>query len=136
MSSDQSWGYMFYFWGQAYHSATNTIRNPTWGEEAYLDAEFQKMTAKFVNVGIPVMIGEFEARKRTNLTDPDLSLHLASRTYFHKYIVDSAHSHGLHPFYWDTPGPAQAFDWTTGAVFDPDNVTALTGGPALPPPGN
>ncbi|HTY86271.1 MAG TPA: cellulase family glycosylhydrolase [Candidatus Acidoferrum sp.] len=135
LSSDQTWGNMFYFWGQAYHSPTNPSRNATWGEEDYLDAEFQKMTDKFVSQGIPVMIGEFGAMKRTTLSEPDLDLHLASRTYFHKYIVDSAQSHGLSPFFWDTPGTGQAFDWTSGAVYDPDNVTALTGGPALPPPG-
>jgi hypothetical protein len=135
LSSDESWGNMFYFWGQAYHSATNTSRNPTWGEEDYLDAEFQKMTDKFVSQGIPVMIGEFGAMKRTTLSEPDLDLHLASRTYFHKYVADSARSHGISPFFWDTPGTGQSFDWTSGTVYDPDNVTALTGGPALPPPG-
>jgi hypothetical protein len=136
LTSDQSWGNQFFYWGQGYHSTTDTAHNPTWGEEAYVDAEFQKMTAKFVNVGIPVMLGETEAMKRTTLTGANLSLHLASRTYFHKYVADSARGHGIKPFYWDTPGPGQAFDWTTGTVYDPDNVTALTGGPALPPPGS
>ena len=141
MSSDADWGNMFYFWGAAYHSASLPSRNPTWGEESYLDAEYQKMTTKFVNVGIPVMIGEFMAMKRTTAAYPDLTganlnLHLASRTYFDWYVVDSAHRHGLSPFYWDTPGGAQLFDWTTGAVSDPDGVRALTGGAALPPSGS
>ena len=135
LSSDQSWGDMFYFWGQAYHSTTDPSRNASWGEEDYLDTEFQKMTDKFVSQGIPVMIGEFGAMKRTSLPEPDLDLHLASRTHFHKYVADSARSHGMSPFFWDTPGTGQSFDWTSGAVYDPDNVTALTGGPALPPPG-
>ncbi len=140
LTSDASWGNMFYFWGAAYHSATLPSRNPTWGEEDYVDAEFQKMTDKFVSQGIPVMIGEFGSVKRTTAGYPDLTganvdLHLASRTYFDKYIVDSANRHGLHPFYWDTPGGGQLFDWTTGAVSDPDGVRALTGGAALPPPG-
>jgi len=140
MTSDADWGNMFYFWGAAYHSATLPSRNSTWGEEAYVDAEFQKMTDKFVSQGIPVMLGEFGSIKRTTAAYPDLTganvdLHLASRTYFDKYVVDSANSHGLHPFYWDTPGEAQLFDWTTGAVSDPDGVRALTGGAALPPPG-
>ena len=136
LTSDQTWGNMFYFWGQAYHSTSDPSRNATWGEEAYLDAEFQKMTDKFVSQGIPVMIGEFGAMKRTSLSEPDLDLHLASRTYFHKYVADSARRHGMSPFYWDTPGAGQLFDWNTGAVSDPDNLAALTGGPALPPPGS
>jgi len=138
LSSDQSWGNMFYFWGLAYHSATLPSRNPTWGEEAYVDTEFQKMTDKFVSHGIPVMLGEFGSMKRTTAGYPDLTganvyLHLASRTYFDQYVVGSAISHGIHPFYWDTPGDGQLFDWTTGAVDDPDGVRALTGGAALPP---
>ena len=136
LASDQTWGNMFYFWGQAYHSTSDPSRNATWGEEAYVDAEFQKMTDKFVSLGIPVMIGEFGAMKRTSLSEPDLDLHLASRTYFDKYVADSARRHGMSPFYWDTPGGGQLFDWNTGAVTDPDNLAALTGGPALPPPGS
>ena len=135
LTSDQSWGNMFFFWGAAYHSTSNPTRNATFDEEAYVDAQFQKMTDKFVSHGIPVMIGEFGAMKRTTLSQPDLDLHLASRTYFHKYVADSARSHGISPFYWDTPGTGQAFDWTAGTVSDPANVTALTGGAALPPPG-
>ena len=142
LTSDQSWGKMFYFWGAAYHSATLPARNPDWYcEESYLDSEFQKMTTKFLNVGVPVMVGEFGSVKRTTAAYPDLTganvnLHLASRTYFDWYVVDSAHRHGLNPFYWDTPGGGQLFNWTTGAVSDPDGVRALTGGAALPPSAN
>ena len=144
LTSDQSWGNMFYFWGAAYHSATLSARNPDWNcEESYLDAEFQKMTTKFVNVGVPVMVGEFGSVKRTTASYPDLTgenvdLHLASRTYFDKYVVNSANSHGLHPFYWDNGDVAGGtlFDRHTYTVVDPDSVRALTGGAALPPPGN
>ena len=44
MDADQWWGNQFFYWGQGYHSTTDTAHNPTWGEEAYMDAEFQKMT--------------------------------------------------------------------------------------------
>jgi hypothetical protein len=136
MTADASWGKMFYFWGQAYHSTTMPSRNATSGEEANLDAEFQKMKIKFIDHGIPVLLGEFQAMKRTghpDLTGSDFNLHVASRTYFHKYVVDSANRNGLKPIYWDTPG--QQFDWTTGALLDPDNNRALTGGAALLPSG-
>jgi aryl-phospho-beta-D-glucosidase BglC (GH1 family) len=136
MTADASWGKMFYFWGQAYHSTTMPSRNATLGEEASLDAEFQKMKSKFIDHGIPVLLGEFQAMKRTgysDLTGSDFNRHVASRTYFHKYAVDSANRKGLKPIYWDIAG--QQFDWTTGALLDPDNKRALTGGAALPPPG-
>lgn len=136
MPKDENWGRMFYFWGQNYHHATRTDRNANWGEEAYVDAQFQKMANKFVSRGIPVIVGEFQAMKRngySDLTGADFNLHAASRTYFHKYVVDSANSKGLRPIYWDTP--PGTFDWNNAAILDPDNKRALTGGAALPPPG-
>jgi len=144
MESDASWGNMFYFWGQAYHSTTMTSRNATWGEESYVDAEFAKMQSKFVNNGIPVLLGEFGTVRRngySDLTGANLSLHLASRTYFDKYIVSSANSHGMRPCYWDEGRPVESngfgiFDRNTAALVNTDDGRALTGGPALPPPGS
>ena len=136
MTADADWGKMFYFWGQAYHHATRTDRNPTWGEEAYVTTQFERMRTKFVAKGIPVIIGEFQGFKRavsSDLTGTDYNLHVASRTFFHKTIVDTANSKGLKPIYWDIQG--QMFDWTTGAVTDADNLRTLVGGAALPPPG-
>jgi aryl-phospho-beta-D-glucosidase BglC (GH1 family) len=130
LEADQSWGKMFYYWGKGYHSSTDPTRNSTWGEEDFMDAQFQKMTAKFVDLGIPVLLGEFGAMKRSALTGADLALHLAGRIHFHKCVVDSAQKHGLYPFFWDVPGSGQAFDRNTGAVSDPDIVRVLTGGVA------
>ncbi len=141
MTSDAAWGSMFYFWGLGYHSAAMTSRNPTWGEEDYLLAQFQKMSAKFSSKGVPVLLGEFGAIKRTgysDLTGLELDRHLASRTYFDKKVVDTANSLGIKPCYWDAGGLGSntmwLFDRTTAAVIDPDSIRALTGGSALPPP--
>lgn len=128
MTKDESWGKMFYFWGAGHHHPTRTDRNPTWGEEAYVDAEFQKMQAKFVSRGIPVIVGEFQAFKRAqspDLAGADYDLHVSSRIYYHQYVVRSAQSHGLKPIYWDIAG--QMFNWGTGALVDADNQRALTG---------
>jgi endoglucanase len=143
MTQDESWGKMFYFWGQGYHSPTMTDRNSTWGEEAYTDEQFEKMRTKFVSRGIPVIIGEWGAVKRTgyaNLTGTELNRHLASRTYYSKTITDKANARGLKPIWWDAGGTGSntmwLFDRTTGAIIDQDNLRALTGGAALPPPGS
>lgn len=136
MSADADWGKMSYFWGQAYHHPTRTDRNATFDEESGVQSIFQRMVDRFSSKGYPVIVGEFQAIKRTgysDLTGSDFNLHVASRTYFHKYVTDTANSKGLKPIYWDISG--QTFDWTTGAVLDADNVRALTGGAALPPPG-
>ncbi|HLP08785.1 MAG TPA: cellulase family glycosylhydrolase [Opitutaceae bacterium] len=142
MDKDADWGKMFYFWGQGYHSPTMTDRNSTWGEEAYTDEQFQKMATKFTSKGIPVIIGEFGAMKRTgysDLTGTELQRHLAGRTFFSKYVVDKANSLGIKPIWWDAGGTGSntmwLFDRNTAAVIDRDNIRALTGGAALPPPG-
>ncbi|HLP26555.1 MAG TPA: cellulase family glycosylhydrolase [Acidobacteriota bacterium] len=136
MPKDEDWGKMAYFWGQPYHHPTRTDRNATFDEESATDAMFQLMVNRFVSKGVPVIIGEFQAIKRTgysDLTGNDFNLHVASRTFFHKYVVDAANSRGLKPIYWDISG--QMFDWNTGAITDLDNLRVLTGGAALPPPG-
>lgn len=143
LTQDESWGDMFYFWGQDYHSDTLSSRNCTWGEEDWVDQRFQMMTDKFVSQGIPVILGEFGSVKRSTASCPDLTgqnvdLHIASRTFFDQYVVDTANSHGLHPFYWDNGDAAggAVFNRYTAAVIDQDSITALTGGAALPPPGS
>lgn len=102
LTEDATWGTMFYYWGNGYHSTTDPSRNATWGEENYVIAEFQKMKSKFVDKGIPVVLGEYGAIRRTTaLTGAALTLHLASRAYWDKYITQQARAHGLLPFYWD-----------------------------------
>jgi aryl-phospho-beta-D-glucosidase BglC (GH1 family) len=142
MAEDAWWGKMFYFWGQGYHSPTMLDRNSTAEEEAYADEQFQKMATKFVSQGVPVILGEWGAMKRTgypDLTGTELDRHLASRTYYSKYITDKANALGLKPIWWDAGGTGSntmwLFDRSTAAVIDPDNLRALTGGAALPPPG-
>ena len=136
MTTDAAWGKMSYFWGSGYHSAKLQGRNATAGEEEFMRAKFQKMQTKYTSKGIPVLLGEFHAMKRHGYTDlpagTEYDRHLASRTYFHQTASATANSMGIKPIYWDTPGGF--FDWSTGAVLDPDNVRATTGGAAVPPP--
>ena len=144
MTADASWGNMAYFWGQAYHTTVPSllIRNSQWGEEAWLATEFQKMQAKFTSQGIPVLVGEFWCQKRNPADYPDMGSgteyqrHLASRTFWNKSIVDASKQYGLKPVFWDNGDVSggAVFDRATGAVADQANVTALTGGAALPPP--
>jgi endoglucanase len=68
MTQDASWGNQFYYWGQGNHSTTDTVHNPTWGEEPQVDSDFASMKTNFVDKGVPVMVGEFDAIRRTNVT--------------------------------------------------------------------
>ncbi len=129
---DQSWGKAIYFWGPAYHYPGNPARNASFGEEGDIDAGFQQLKEQFVDKGVPVLVGEFQAAGTPGLTGVEKTYNTASTLYWNKYLVDSAHAHGLSPFYWSTPD--SPFNYDTGAVTNPEVVTVLTGGVAPPPP--
>jgi len=114
MTKDETWGYQAYYWGAPNHSTTDPNHNAAWGEEAYVDSQFASMKKTFVDKGIPVLIGEFAAQRRTNLTGDALALHLKSRNYYHNYVVKSAVANGLLPFFWDVGAP----DDQSGSIFD------------------
>ena len=116
MNQDANWGKMFYYWGKDFHSKTDTQRNATWGEEQELDRLFGLMKTKFVDKGIPVIIGEFGAYKRKLSPPSEQELHNKSVEYFNKYVVKSAISKGMIPYYWDTPGGL--FNRKNGAIND------------------
>ncbi|MDR6944728.1 cellulase family glycosylhydrolase [Mucilaginibacter pocheonensis] len=102
LSADASWGNMFYYWGSGYHSTTDASRNATWGEESDAPAEFPLMKSKFIDKGIPVMLGEYGAIRRLQTLSGDaLTLHEAGRAYYLNYITHQALKYGLRPFYFD-----------------------------------
>ena len=128
LTADASWGNMFYYWGSGHHSITETSRNTTWGEEAEVERLLGLMKTKFVDKGIPVLVGEFGTIKRTN--PADTALHQSSREYFNKYITSSSISKGMIPVYWDNGASDFAvFNRSTGAVTDQGVINAIMQGP-------
>jgi aryl-phospho-beta-D-glucosidase BglC (GH1 family) len=129
MTKDEAWGRQAYYWGAAHHSPTDTAHNPTWGEEAFVDAMFGRMKAQFADKGIPVLLGEFGAVRRSQLKGDDLERHLAAHAYFHKYVVKAALKNGMIPFYWDTgdlgPNSFGLFDRKNDTVFDRRTIDAM-----------
>ena len=125
MTKDETWGNMAYYWGANYHSVSDAAHNSTWGEEATVDANFGLMKQQFVDKGIPVIIGEFGAIRRDDLTGEALKLHLASRAYYFKYVTKQAIAKGLMPFFWDTGG---LIDRSKNTVLDQQSLDALKQG--------
>jgi len=125
MTKDETWGNMAYYWGKDFHSTTDVAHNSTWGEEAEVDRLFLLMKNQFVDKGIPVVIGEFGAMRRDNLTGDALKLHLASRAFYLKYVTKQAIANGMLPFFWDTGG---VFDRTNIKVLDQQSLDALIQG--------
>jgi len=106
--------------------ATDPAVTETWANEAYVDAQFQKMKAGFVDKGVPVLLGEYAAMLRSD-HDPAGTY----RTYWDKVITKSAIQHGLVPVYWDNGYPANhqmgLFDRASGAQSFPDVIGAIVG---------
>lgn len=126
MEKDESWGKQAYYWGTGFHSSTDTEHNATWGEEATVNELFGRMKQQFVDKGIPVIIGEYAAMRRDNLTGDSLALHKASRTYYMKYVTQQALANGLIPFYWDTG--SGVFNRRNNTILDQTELDALLTG--------
>ena len=126
LNQDASWGKMFYYWGKGKHSATDVTRNATWGEESEMDKYLGMMKTKFIDNGIPVIIGEYGAFRRKLNPPSDQALHDASIEYYYRYFVKSATNKGIKTFCWDTPG--WMFNRSTGAIIDKRTVNAIMQG--------
>ena len=125
-AEDADYSQVFYYWGNGFHSTTDPYRNSTREEEPYVDAQFAKMKSKFVDQGIPVVLGEFAATLRTQLTGADLALHRASRAYYSQYVTKAALANGMLPFYWEIGmDPGLLFNRTAPAVGDPQILDGL-----------
>jgi endoglucanase len=123
MPKDASWGNMFYYWGKGYHSETDVPRNATWGEESEMERLFELMKTKFVDRGIPVIVGEFGAFRRKLSPPSDQNLHNASIKYFYRYVVKTAISNGIIPYCWDTN--MGLFDRHTGKILNKGIIDAM-----------
>ena len=134
LQSDASWGAMQYFWGPAYHYSGDPAHDCGTPEEGATDSGFQQLVDQYVSKGIPVMIGEFQAAGKSVLSTnaTEATWNSLSCYYWNKYLVDSAHGHGMSPFYWSTGN--SPLSYSTGAVMDTNAVRVLTGGAAFPPP--
>ena len=126
LSQDASWGKMFHYWG-THHSSIEPDRNATWGEESDQDAYFQKIKTKFVDKGIPVIMGEYGAYRRGASSNgpKDLETHNASIDYWITYVTKQAIAHGIKPFFWDTGG---ALDRRNNTVLDQRTINAIIAG--------
>jgi len=125
MTEDTTWGNMFYYWGIGNHSTTDIAHNPTWGEEDAVNTYFQSMKSKFVDKGIPMVMGEYGPMVRNTLTGDALTLHLASRAYYLKYVTKKAIANGILPFVWDTGG---LINRSNNTVKDQQSLDALIQG--------
>lgn len=128
MEKDESWGNMFYFWGNGYHFE-GSDRNANWGEEDYVNSQFALMKSQFIDKNIPVILGEYGVFKRTLLTEAEQTVHEASRLYYLEYVTNRARYYGLVPFYWDNgASSSRIFNRNDYTVTDKQTLNALMNG--------
>jgi endoglucanase len=128
LEEDASWGKVYYFWGKDYHIEGAEGRYPEWNsEEDYMVDQFQRMKTKFVDQGVPVILGEFGAMRRTITESAEWQdYHEASRAYFYETVARESKNHGLVPFLWDTGHGV--IDRNTLGIFDQQDYDGLTKG--------
>jgi len=80
-------------WGAG---ATDPKATETWANEAYADAQFEKMKQGYVDKGVPVILGEYCAMSRTDIPGAE-----KYRQAWDEYITRAAFSRGIVPVYWD-----------------------------------
>jgi endoglucanase len=105
-------------WGMYAKDASKT---ETWANESWVDAQFQKLKTAYVDHGIGVVIGEYGAMARPNLSGAALSIYNTYRKYYMQYVTRSMERHRLVPMYWE----GGLFDRTTGAHLTRDIINAI-----------
>jgi len=126
-NKDETWGKMIYYWGNGHHSTIEPDRNATYQEEDAILADYNKMKTKFVDKGIPVIMGEYGAYRRDNTANvpKDLALHNASVDYWTTFTTKEALARGIKPFWWDI---GAALDRSNFTVKDQRTINALLEG--------
>ncbi len=103
-NGDASWGKMAYYWGAGNHSTIEPERNVTFGEEDAIVTEFGKMK-KFVDQGIPVVLGEYASWRRIagigNPVPKDTLMHNRSVDAWATFATKTAKANGILPFWWE-----------------------------------
>jgi uncharacterized repeat protein (TIGR02543 family) len=119
------------YWGSLYPTQSAC----TWAQESYMDDLFSRVKTKWINNGIPVIIGEYGVIKRSSLTGQQLADHIASRQYYLKYVTGKAVENGIKLFYWDNGyngnNGLALFDRNSGAVVDQGALNAIMEGAGI-----
>jgi uncharacterized repeat protein (TIGR02543 family) len=118
------------FWGAPYPDSGG---NCNWAYESYFDGIFAQVRSKWVDLGVPVILGEYGVETRSGKS-------LEARAYWNEYINRAAALNGIKTFYWDNGAPSSGntfriFDRTTGAVVDQAVLDAILRGSGVGNPG-
>jgi len=111
------------YWGSPYPDSGS---NCNWAYESYFDGIFAQVRSKWVDQGVPVILGEYGVETRPGKN-------LEARAYWNEYVNRAAALNGIKTFYWDNGAPStgntfRIFDRSTGAVVDQAVLDAILRG--------
>ncbi|MDP4183162.1 MAG: cellulase family glycosylhydrolase, partial [Bacillota bacterium] len=109
-------------WGEG---STNPDKAPSWGQEDYMEAQFNTMYKKFVTQGYPFMVGEYGSIDKTS-SDPTNNTYRAT---FAKALCKTVRKYGGLPMYWDNgyngDGGFAVFDRKTSSITQKGVIDAI-----------
>jgi endoglucanase len=126
MDKDYDWGKVFYYWGTGNLSTIEPERNAINVEdEDDILKLFGLMKSKFVDKGIPVMMGEYAAYRRfdPNYLPKDMAKHEASVNYWNGFVTKKLVEYGMDPFFWEV---GFVLDRKNNAVLNQGVIDAIT----------
>jgi aryl-phospho-beta-D-glucosidase BglC (GH1 family) len=85
--------YLYALMGQTHTWGRASPNRDDWGQEDYILAQFDKLKSRYVDQGVPVLIGEYGAVQQDGYED--------YRRYYMEYVTKAAVDRGLVPVYWD-----------------------------------
>jgi aryl-phospho-beta-D-glucosidase BglC (GH1 family) len=115
--------YLFALMGQTHTWGRASPGRDNWGQEDYIVAQFDKLKSRYVDQGLPVIIGEYGATQQEGYED--------YRRYYMEYVTKAAVDRGLVPVYWDNGGGGSGgesfalIDRRNNSVFHPKLMEAM-----------
>jgi uncharacterized repeat protein (TIGR02543 family) len=120
------------YWGAPFPDSGG---NCNWAYENYVDTTFGQVRTKWVDQGIPVIIGEYGVGTRPGKN-------LDARAFWNEYINRAAAANGIKTFYWDNGALPTAndgfaiFNRSSGAIVDQTLLDAILRGSGVGNPNN
>ena len=97
--------------------AKDPAATQTWADEPWVEKQFSAMQKRFVDRGVPVLVGEYGAYPKQQF--PGMKPYV---DYWIRHVTGSMRKHGLVPIWWDT---GALIDRSTGAQKLPDVIRAI-----------
>ncbi|MDR7209849.1 cellulase family glycosylhydrolase [Flavobacterium piscis] len=122
---DGGWDNVRFYWSAANHSTLEPGRNCQYGEEAELLVEYNKIKTKFIDKGIPCLMGEYSSNRWNNsnkFIPKEMDKHNKSIDDWYTFNTKQCHAIGGAPFVWDTGG---IFNRNTNTVNDQRSLNAI-----------